>query len=198
MNAKSDQGRLKVAGINVHHLQFLRGVRRSSIPKSPENGQHSMQRWAVIQLLLRLRTSLSPLTTSTGDTLNGLVFRMVIAMVSKADIFEDTALALESWTKAATSGLTAADADLIWTNEEESFVKIRTALTAHGVEASAVQKMLEECFRGLAVTFFTMLDGGTSSAGKGRVYLVDERGNRLGEGLHDEFVSYLIATGRMK
>ena len=119
-------------------------------------------------------------------------------MVGKADIFEDAALAVESCTKTVTNALTAADADLIWTNEEESFLKIRKALTAHGVEATAVRKILEECFRGLAVTFFTMLDGGTSSASKGRVYLVDEHGRRLGEGLHEEFASYLIETGRMK
>jgi hypothetical protein len=41
------------------------------------------------------------------------------------------------------------------------------------------------------------LDGGTSLAEKGRLYVVDERGNRLGEGLHEDFVGYLLETGRL-
>ena len=60
-----------------------------------------------------------------------------------------------------------------------------------------VSKVLSECLRGFGVSFLTALDGGTSLAEKGRLYVVDERGNRLGDGLHEDFVGYLMETGRL-
>jgi hypothetical protein len=119
-------------------------------------------------------------------------------MSTKEDIFDDMALALESWTRTATKAVTDPGASLDWTDNEESFLKIKSALSMCGVDARTVERVFGECFRGLAVSFLTMLDGGTASASKGRVYLVDARGNRLGEGLHDGFVSYLIKTRRMR
>ena len=44
----------------------------------------------------------------------------------------------------------------------------------------------------------SVTNGGTPLAEKGRVYLTDEFGGRLGDGLHDEFVSYLIESGKLE
>lgn len=44
----------------------------------------------------------------------------------------------------------------------------------------------------------TVIDGGTSSAEKGRLYLVDSNQSPLGEELHQDFVGYLLDTGKMK
>jgi len=41
------------------------------------------------------------------------------------------------------------------------------------------------------------MDGGTALAEKGRLYVVDEHGRRIGEGLHEDFVRYLMDTGRL-
>ena len=43
-----------------------------------------------------------------------------------------------------------------------------------------------------------VVDGGTASAEIGRVRLVDEGGEPLGEGLHELFVDHLFDTGRME
>ena len=119
-------------------------------------------------------------------------------MTDKNDVFEDIAIALESWTKSASEALTNGDADLIWTDNEGSFRNLQEILSRNGADKSDVEQVFSECLRGIAVSFLTILDGGTALAEKGRIYLVDEEGNRLGEGLHDEFVSYLIETDRLE
>ena len=118
-------------------------------------------------------------------------------MAKKADLFEDLATAVESWTTVTSKALTDQEADLSWVEVEQPYREIRDALAASGVSEETVSKVLSECLRGLGVSFLTAMDGGTSLAGKGRLYVVDERGNRLGEGLHDDFVGYLMDTGRL-
>jgi hypothetical protein len=80
---------------------------------------------------------------------------------------------------------------------EADYRAIQHAFANSGVDSSVVKAVLSECLRGLAVSFLTTLDGGTALAEKGRIYLVDERGKRLGEGLHDDFVSFLIDSRRL-
>ena len=41
------------------------------------------------------------------------------------------------------------------------------------------------------------IDGGSASAKVGRVHLADERGRPLSDALHEEYVDYLLETGRM-
>lgn len=60
-----------------------------------------------------------------------------------------------------------------------------TILFGQGTRMSSV---LSETLRGLAISFLTILDGGTKLAEKDLVYLVDEAGNRMGNGLHDDFM----------
>jgi hypothetical protein len=119
-------------------------------------------------------------------------------MTDRNDLFEDMAIALESWIKSSSESITDENADLIWTDSEDSFKSLQEVLLGNGVDKADVEQVFSECLRGLAVSFLTILDGGTALAEKGRVYLVDENGNRLGEGLHDEFVSYLLETDRLK
>ena len=119
-------------------------------------------------------------------------------MTIKEDLFEDMATAVDSWTASALSALTKSDADLAWADSELSFIRLRGALLAGGVDESDLSQVFSECLRGLANSFLAILDGGTQLAEHGRVYVVDEAGNRIGEGLHDEFVSYLISSGRLE
>ena len=118
-------------------------------------------------------------------------------MLTVSDVFEDVAVALESWSVAAAEATTVAGKNLQWVENEEPYRAMREALQAANVDASTVKAVFSECLRGLAVSLLTVLDGGTAAAEKGRVSLVDERGQRLGEGLHDEFVAYLMETGRL-
>lgn len=119
-------------------------------------------------------------------------------MTSKSDFFEDLALAMEAWTATASKALTNQEADLIWVESEEPYRTMRDALTQEGVSEHTVAEVLSECFRGFAVSFLTALDGGTALSEKGRLYLVDERGNRVGsDDLHDDFIGHLFQTGRV-
>jgi hypothetical protein len=53
--------------------------------------------------------------------------------------------------------------------------------------------------QGLAMSFLTILDCGTKLAETTRVRLVDDRtGRQLGEGLHEQFIGYLMDSGRLR
>ena len=51
--------------------------------------------------------------------------------------------------------------------------------------------------RGLLHSVLVTIDGGSRSAGIGRVSLVDADGRCAGEGLHEQFVDHLLRTGRL-
>lgn len=117
--------------------------------------------------------------------------------MEKADFFEDIAIAMDRWTSVVSSALTDSSAKLHWVEDPVPYQEVCRALNAAGVEASAVRQILSQCLRGFAISMLTVLDGGTAADEGGRVYVVDEDGNRLGEGLHDEFVTHLLDTNRM-
>jgi hypothetical protein len=117
-------------------------------------------------------------------------------MADRIDFFEDIALAMETWVESATDALTNPAADLKWTDDQSQYKELPQHLAS--ADRSVVRAALTECLRGFAVSMLTALDGGTALAEKGRLYLVDETGQRLGEGLHSEFVGYLMDTDRLK
>lgn len=80
---------------------------------------------------------------------------------------------------------------------ESAFELLRSKLTsAEEVEAfaAAVEDFVDVALHSALVA----IDGGTASAEVGRVQLVDEAGESLGEGLHELFVDHLFDTGRME
>ena len=118
-------------------------------------------------------------------------------MATKMDLFEDLAGALDYWTAVSSEALTNRDTKLEWVEDDVPYREIQNAFATAGVSDATVAKVLSECLRGYCVSLLTALDGGTALADKGRIYLVDERDNHLGEGLHDDFVGYLMDTGRL-
>jgi len=118
--------------------------------------------------------------------------------VTKLDLFEDIAVSMESWTSTASKALTDPHVTLEWVEEQEPYRKLQQALKNSNVESEDVAKIFSECFRGFAVSLLTALDGGTALSEKGRLYVVDEEDTPLGEGLHDDFVGYLLDTGRLR
>lgn len=117
-------------------------------------------------------------------------------MIDSKDFLEDVAVALDTWARTATEATTDPKADLLWAESERPYRELQEVL--RGIDKGTVREVFAECLRGFAVSLLTVLDGGSSLAGKGRLYLVDERGQRLGEGLHNDFVGYLMDTGRLK
>lgn len=119
-------------------------------------------------------------------------------MVTKHDFFEDISTALEDWTRETVESITNPNADLQWTESPEPYRALQEAISSSGLDPSIAHQVFAECFRGFAVSILTIIDGGTSSAEKGRVHLVDSNQTSLGEELHQDFVGYLLDTGKMK
>lgn len=118
--------------------------------------------------------------------------------VNKLDFFEDIAVQMDSWVEGVSNAMTKSDSDLVWVEDKAPYQRIQNLIASSEVGECDVKMVLAECFRGIIVSVLTALDGGTALAEKGRVYLVDEDGNRLGEGLHDDFVGHLLDSGRFK
>lgn len=118
--------------------------------------------------------------------------------MTQTDFFEDIAISMEHRTKVVSIALTNPHAELEWVEEQEPYRRIQHALENSGVAIEDVAKVVSECLRGFSVTLLTALDGGTALAEKGRLYVVDKEGTRLGEGLHDDFVGHLLDTGRLR
>ncbi|MDP2229085.1 MAG: hypothetical protein Q8J78_16595 [Moraxellaceae bacterium] len=117
---------------------------------------------------------------------------------NKCEFFEDIAESMEYWGEAVSDALEKSDADLSWVEEKEPYQRIQHALSNSGVSGDDLKQVLSECLRGFAVSILTSIDGGTTLAEKGRIYLVDADGKSLGDGLHDAFVRHLLDTGRLK
>ena len=112
-------------------------------------------------------------------------------------MFEDLASALDSWADAVVQQLYGESTEP-WIEDAEAFRGIARAIAAARVDESAVRSAVGEVLRGLSVSFLSVLDGATRLSANGRLYVVDEKGKRLGEGLHERFVEFLLDTGRMK
>jgi hypothetical protein len=118
-------------------------------------------------------------------------------MATKTDLFEDIAIALDSWTSTLADATTNSAADLRWTEDPEPYRLLQVVLTSSGADRDTIRRVFAEGLRGFAVSLLTILDGGTSLAEMGRLYVVDEDGQKIGEGLHEELVSHLLDTGRL-
>jgi hypothetical protein len=119
-----------------------------------------------------------------------LPFSKEMHVPTKTDFFSDLSDSLTYWTKVTTSSVTDQTTDLMWVNNEAAFKRLQNALADKGLEED-IAIMLKESMRGLAHSFLCILDGATKLSEKGRVYLVDPRNNKLGEGLHQEFAEFL-------
>jgi hypothetical protein len=110
-------------------------------------------------------------------------------------LFEDLALAEDEARTSTISALT--DAEIPgWVDDPEAIAVLRSSLRSqrHVVALSAfVQEMVHSALHSALVS----IDGGSASAEVGRIRMVDESGDSLGEGLHELYVDYLFETSRM-
>lgn len=115
----------------------------------------------------------------------------------QTDFFEEVAKSLDYWIREGAKVTTKENADLGWTDHPASFLAVQKAIVQKRVSEDDVRAVLTDILSGFVVSFLTILDGGTSLAEKQRIMLVDEKGEVLGEELHQEFINYLFQTGRM-
>jgi hypothetical protein len=120
-------------------------------------------------------------------------------MINKNDFFADVADQLNFWIDSSLSSITKDNEDLTWTDNQDAFEQIRRIFSENKLDGSQadLRQVLSECLRGYTNSLLSVLDGTSQLSNKGRVYLVDESGARLGEGLHDEFFSYLLDNGQL-
>jgi uncharacterized protein (DUF2267 family) len=90
-----------------------------------------------------------------------------------------------------------ADDPAAWTAVPAAFERLRSKLDSPE-DAQAFAAAVEEFVDVVLHSVLVAIDGGSASAEVGRVWLVDEAGESLGEGLHELFVDYLFDTGRME
>jgi hypothetical protein len=110
-------------------------------------------------------------------------------------VFEDLAVIRDQSRSMARSALTSDS--LVWTECPDVYERMRSLITSPDdvdVFATAVQEFVNVALHSVLV----MIDGGTASAEVGRISLVDETGESLGEGLHEVFVEHLFDTGRLQ
>jgi hypothetical protein len=121
-------------------------------------------------------------------------------MINKNYFFEDIANQLNYWIDSSFSSMTNENEDLIWTDNQSAFEKTQKIFSENKLEGSEYQlrQVLSECLRGYTISLLSVLDGTSELSNRGRVYLVDDSGARLGEGLHDEFITYLIDNGQLE
>jgi hypothetical protein len=111
-------------------------------------------------------------------------------MPTKTDFFSDLSDSLTYWNKVTTSSVTDQTADLMWVSNEAAFKRLQNVLADRGLEED-IAIILKESMQGLVHSFLCILDGTTKISENGRVYLVDQNINKLGEGLHEEFAEFL-------
>jgi hypothetical protein len=109
--------------------------------------------------------------------------------------FEDLAREVDRATRSAREAMLRNDGPA-WAEDPRPFNVLREKLRSEDeidAFASAARDFVYVALHSTLVA----IDGGSASAEVGRVWLVDEGGRRLGEGLHESFFDYLFETGRM-
>jgi hypothetical protein len=84
----------------------------------------------------------------------------------------------------------------VWVASEGAVATLRAALTSRD-QVDAMATFVRDMVRVALHSVLVAIDGGAASAEVGRLELVDERGKSLGEALHEDYVGYLMDTGRM-
>jgi len=112
-----------------------------------------------------------------------------------APFFEDLAMTVDS-ARAAVREAVSADDMPIWVDDPRPVDFLRSVIhDSEGIDA-LVEFVSGRVISALHSALVT-IDGGSASAEVGRIALVDDKGESLGEGLHELFIGYLFDTGRL-
>lgn len=84
----------------------------------------------------------------------------------------------------------------IWVESEDAVMTLRAALTTPD-QVDAMAAFVKERVHTAIDLVLVAIDGGLASADIGRVYLTDEHGRSLGDGLPQAYGEHLLDTGRM-
>lgn len=110
--------------------------------------------------------------------------------------FEDLAR-IEDDARASARALLTEEAVPLWVAEAGATAALRGALASPEL-VEAFSTVVKDLVHVALHSALVAIDGGAASAEVGRVQLVDEHGEPLGEGLHESFVDHLFDTGRLR
>jgi hypothetical protein len=110
-------------------------------------------------------------------------------------LFEDLARAEDEARSGTLATLTDTEIP-VWVADREAVTVLRNALRSRK-QIDALRAFVDEMVHSALHSALVSIDGGSASAEVGRIRIVDESGNTLGEGLHELFIDYLFETGRM-
>lgn len=110
---------------------------------------------------------------------------------TQALFFEDLKVQLEWIRDRAVRDMTDPSADLIARTDADAFRLLQSKLSTPEL-ADALRRALDEvlvtAYHSMLVTF----DGGTQLAEHARIRIVDDKGKKFDEGLHELFIDYLL------
>ena len=118
-------------------------------------------------------------------------------MNTAQDLFEDLANIYDSWLSTAMESTCRSGADLSWADEPEAFFKLGASLQETN-SVSHFEQAVSELLRGVIHSTLVVFDGGTKLSEKTNLKIIDDQGHTLPINLHEEFISYLIETERLK
>jgi hypothetical protein len=118
-------------------------------------------------------------------------------MNTEKELFEELASIYDHWLSVANKSTSDQEANLSWTDTPEAFLKLGELLKAESSQQD-FEQVISELIQGVLNSTLVVFDGGTKLAEKTNLNIVDDSGQSLPKNLHEEFVSYLMETGRLK
>ena len=118
-------------------------------------------------------------------------------MDTKQGLFEDLATIYDYWKSVSSESVSNSEANLKWADEPEAFLKLREVLNESN-SMPEFEQVVSEVIQGVLHSTLVVFDGGTKLAEKTNLKIVDDDGQVLPRNLHEEFISYLLETGRLK
>ncbi len=117
-------------------------------------------------------------------------------MDSQREFIEELATSLDYWTDTLVRSVSD-ESDLRWSERPDEFRKLAEALRRGGAQ-DAFASVVREGLRGVIHSVLVTLDGGTQLAESVLLSITDDHGETFGRDLHEQFVSLLLDTGRIK
>lgn len=112
--------------------------------------------------------------------------------------FADIVNSIDFWASDLAKDLVNSGTNNAASESKDVFKIIQSAIKDKGVSEKEISDLFFEILKKYTHSLIVILDGGTSVSEASRLHLVCDNGKPLGEGLHEEFYSYLTKIGRIK
>jgi hypothetical protein len=101
------------------------------------------------------------------------------------------------WTKHAAALLTEGEISERTAENPEAALRLQKLLRGSPEIRTDLEAVLYECFSGLAHSMLASIDGASQMADTAKIHLVDSDGEPISDALHEEFMAFLVANGKL-